>query len=76
MPRLETISPSLAAAFQRASDQKRRRTTLLACEVAVALSGLHGKAVDRALKLVRDGSQEPDVSREIAALSDRLDDEY
>jgi hypothetical protein len=73
---VEVLSGCLSEAFLQADDRQRRHAAVLACRIAVAQSGLDGKAVVAALAIVRNGGNEPAVRREIEALCADLDDAY
>jgi hypothetical protein len=75
--RLDSVSPSLAAAYRRADNNERRCATLAACCVAVAQAGLAGSEVDAALAHLRQGgSDRSDVRERLDHLAARLDEQY
>ncbi|MGH7128649.1 MAG: hypothetical protein ACREJB_17115 [Planctomycetaceae bacterium] len=77
MVRLSTISPDLVVRLRRMSAAERRELAVAACEFAVSRVELQHPSIDRALSLLRQGSQLPPEDRTaLETLAADLDERY
>jgi hypothetical protein len=77
IPRLDSMSPSLAKAFQSGGDKQRQQAALMACITAVSDTGVNGAEIDEAMETLRGRAQgSPNLRSRLEALSADLDDKY
>jgi hypothetical protein len=77
IPRLVSISASLAESYRQANDDQRRRAALAVCLFAVEQAGLQGSEVDDALALLRRDVPRPnDLQEKLRRLAEQLDERY
>lgn len=74
--RLDSNQPRLADLFRRATAEVRRQASHLACEHAVAATGVAGPDVVLALEVMSKRGGEPEVRRRLNQLAEEFDDEY
>jgi hypothetical protein len=75
--RLDSVSPTLAKSFRKASPAKCRQAALVACELAASSAGLASQEVISALETLRRGTPAKAAVREqLENLAARFDDEY
>ncbi len=75
--RLDSVSPTLAESFRRASPANRRQAARVACELAVSSAGLTDPEVAASLDALCAGAPaEASLRAELERLADRFDDEY
>jgi hypothetical protein len=75
--RLDSVLPAVAAAFRRASPQKRRQAARIACELAVSSAGLRDQEARAALAALAAGAAgDAHLRKALEDLAERLDDEY
>lgn len=77
MTRLEQFFPVLSRALHEASESKRARAIVMACEMAITMSGVEDAVVLRLLQRLRQGVRFNAAERaEIDTVASRLDEEY
>ena len=75
--RLDSKAPSVADAFRKATPERQRRATLVACEMVLPVVGLEGDDVTEGLRAMHDGRyDDAALQGRLSALSTRFDDEY
>jgi hypothetical protein len=75
--RLDAISPQLAESFRRATPEGRLRATLVACEMAIAATGLTEPLARDSLEHLRQGEPRTVVLKELLeARAAQLDEAY
>ncbi|WP_437685681.1 hypothetical protein [Sorangium sp. So ce176] len=75
--RLDSVSPTLAESFRRASSAKRRQAAVVACELAASSADLAGQEVGLGLAALRGGAAgQPDLRQRLEDLAAHFDDEY
>lgn len=75
--RLDSVSPTLAESFRRATSVKRRQAAVVACELAASSADLAGIEVDLGLAALRGGAAgQLDLRQRIEGLAAHFDDEY
>ena len=77
MTRLDTICPEIADLLRSAVPEKRSQACLTACQIAVARSGVSGRAISVALDSLAKGAPVTSAERrDLDELASQLDDEY